>query len=258
MIALRIDFMAGINVTLTVIAAAFIPVIVGYSMYFHMKIGSIFMKADEQEGVVSSIVQENLTGIRVIRAFGKEAYECGRFLEKNEEYTGMWIKLMRLMSVFWSLGDLISGVQVMLVVILGAVFCVNGGMTAGDFVAFASYNAMLVWPVRELGRIITDLSRAGVSIKRIRYILNAVPEEPGDEGALSGADEAPLVEFRNVSFSYTDGNEALDGVDIVKRRKNRHNRRYRLREDNYRRPDDENGGRNTRQRHYKLQGKGYF
>ena len=214
MIVLSIIFMAGIDASLTVIAAAFIPVIVGYSLYFHSRIGKIFMEADIQEGIVSSIVQENLTGIRVVRAFGKEAYECGRFVEKNEEYTGMWVKLMRLMSLFWNVGDLISALQVMIVVIIGTVFCVNGEMTAGSFVAFVSYNAMLMWPVRELGRIIADLSRAGVSIVRIRYIMNSEPEKLDDEAADFGGSESPLIEFRNVSYSYIDGTYALKDIDL--------------------------------------------
>ena len=214
MIVMSIVFMAGISPTLTLIAGAFIPVIVGYSVYFHGRIGRIFMEADTQEGIVSSIVQENLTGIRVVRAFGKEAYECERFVSKNSDYTRMWVKLMRLMSVFWSLGDLISGVQVMTIVILGAVMCVDGSMTAGSYVAFISYNSLLVWPVRELGRTIADLSRAGVSIERIRYIMNSEPEQLDDSRTGSEDTSDPLIELKNVSYSYTAGNDALKDINM--------------------------------------------
>ncbi|MBQ7990417.1 MAG: ABC transporter ATP-binding protein [Oscillospiraceae bacterium] len=208
-----IIFMAGINGRLTLIAMLFMPVIIGYSLYFHGKIGETFMKADTEEGIVSGIVQENLTGIRVVRAFGKERYEYDRFTQKNRTYTDLWIRLMRLMSVFWSLGDLISGLQVLTVVALGAVFCVKGEITAGGYIAFVSYNAMLTWPVRELGRTIADLSRAGVAIDRIRYILSAAPEDMDNGTHTEGAAE-PLIMMRSVSFSYDD-NEVLHDISFV-------------------------------------------
>ena len=214
LVVLSISFMAGIDLTLTAAAAAFMPVIIGYSAYFHGRIGKTFMEADSEEGAVSSIVQENLTGIRVVRAFGKEAYECERFTAKNENYTSLWVRLMNLMAAFWSIGDLISGLQVMLITVLGAVFCVNEGMTAGNYIAFISYNAMLAWPVRELGRTIAELSRAGVSIDRIIYILNAEPENTDDGECEISRDAEPLIHLDNVSYSYIDGADVLKDVNI--------------------------------------------
>lgn len=214
LIVLSMFFMLKINVRLTLIAAGFIPIIVGYSLFFHSRIGKTFMKADNEEGVVSSIVQENLTGIRVVRAFGKEAYECDRFITKNENYTMLWVRIMRILSIFWSMGDFISGLQVMLVVILGAVLCVKDDITAGNYIAFVSYNAMLTWPVRELGRTIADLSRAGVSIDRIMYIMNSVPEEL-DAGSKEFKEESyALISFEKVSFSYKDGTDVLTDIDL--------------------------------------------
>ncbi|MBR0085600.1 MAG: ABC transporter ATP-binding protein, partial [Lachnospiraceae bacterium] len=148
LIAMSLAFMISISPLLTLIAAAFIPVIIGYSVYFHRHIASAFEKADVQEGKLSTIAQENLTGVRVVRAFGREKYEKERFEKQNIEYTGFWIHLMRLLSLFWSTGDVMSGLQVLLVTVLGAVFCVNGQITAGQYIAFVSYNTMLRWPVR--------------------------------------------------------------------------------------------------------------
>lgn len=211
---LSMVFMAGINLPLTIAAAMFLPVIIGYSAYFHGRIGKTFMEADTEEGVVSSIVQENLTGIRVVRAFGKEAYECGRFTAKNEKYTSLWVRLMDLMAAFWSIGDLISGLQVMTVVVLGAVFCVNNGLTAGNYIAFISYNAMLAWPVRELGRMIAELSRAGVSIERIIFILRAEPEDINSDTLEPDRSAEPLIKLENVSYSYIDGMDVLKNIDM--------------------------------------------
>ena len=160
--------MSGISRGLTLIAFLFIPVIVLYSLFFHSRIGAAFQRADEEEGKLSSIVQENLTGVRVVRAFGREAQARERFETKNRSYTEFWVHLMKLLSAFWASGDLISGLQVMLVVVLGAVFCVRGQLSAGNYIAFITYNAMLTWPVRSLGRVISEMSKAGISIDRYR------------------------------------------------------------------------------------------
>ncbi len=207
MIALGITFMFQIHVRLTLISLAFIPVIVLYSLFFHNRIGSAFRKADEEEGKLSAIAQENLTGVRVVRAFGRESYERYRFESKNKEYTKFWIDLMRLLAVFWTSNDMISGFQGMAVLVMGCVFCVKGQITVGELIAFISYNSMISWPVRMLGRVISEMSKAGVSVDRIREIMNAEIEkdvENAKEPDLSGD-----IEFKNVSFSYENGSEEI-------------------------------------------------
>lgn len=202
LIILSLAFMFSMSPKLTLVALASIPIIIGYSAYFHAKISSQFMKCDENEGILSAIAQENLTGVRVVRAFGREKYEKDRFEKQNVYYTDLWVKLCRLLSLFWGAGDLISGLQVMLIVIMGSVFCVRGSMTAGEFIAFISYNAMLTWPVRSLGRMVAEMSKAGVSIERIRYIMNSAAEE--DKPDAVTPDMHGDIEFQNVSFSYGD------------------------------------------------------
>lgn len=207
LIILSLFFVFSMNPRLTLVALASIPIIIAYSAYFHSKIGRQFMICDENEGILSTIAQENLTGVRVVRAFGREKYEKDRFEKQNNIYTNLWIKLCGFMALFWGAGDLISGLQVMLIVILGAVFCVRGSMTAGEFIAFISYNAMLTWPVRSLGRMISEMSKAGVSIERIRYIMNSDAEQDKPEAELAEGGTPEMrgdIEFHNVSFSYGD------------------------------------------------------
>jgi ATP-binding cassette subfamily B protein len=208
-IAIRITvamyLMININGFLTIFSAAFIPIIVLYSSFFHNRIRADFEHADNEEGRLSATAQENLTGVRVVRAFGREKYERDRFIKQNQEYTDMWINLMRTLAFFWSSNDFISGLQVMLITVLGAVVCVKGDITVGEYVAFVSLNAMLTWPVRALGRIISDMSKAGVSIDRIRYIMNSEAESDKE-----GATEPSLMQdirFDKVSFVYDNGTE---------------------------------------------------
>ena len=177
LIVLYLGIMFSMNVQITLAAAAFFPVIIGYSCYFYSRIGKRFQDADEAEGALSSTVQENLTGVRVVRAFGREKYEIDRFDEKNNAYSNLWVYLGKLMSVYWASGDLITNLQVLVVMVTGVVFAVNGRITLGEFMAFISYNASLTWPVRSLGRIISDMSKAGVSMERVAYILEAEEED---------------------------------------------------------------------------------
>ena len=213
LIALAVSFMAGINGTMTAAASLFIPIVIGYSLFFYAKIGNAFEKADTEEGRLSAIAQENLTGIRVVRAFGRESYERERFEKQNSYYTGFWIHLMRILSLNWVTGDVMTGLQYLLVNIMGAVFCVNGRITAGEFIAFVSYNSLLIWPVRSLGRVISEMSKAGISLDRLRYIMNA-EEEKKPENALRPPMDRD-IRFENVSFSYGDGSgEAVSDVSF--------------------------------------------
>ena len=202
MLTLSLLFMSGISLKLTVFAAVFIPIIVVYSMFFHSKISSIFRRADEEEGKLSAIAQENLTGVRVIRAFGRERYEKQRFAAQNDVYTGAFMKLALFMSGFWSLGDMISGLQVLTVVAVGAALTVRGELTTGSYIAFISYNSMLVWPVRSLGRVISEMSKAGVSVSRLREIMNAEPETDAEDAVCPPLDRD--IEFSHVTYGYTE------------------------------------------------------
>ena len=213
LIILYLGILFSMNVPITLAAAAFFPVIIGYSAFFHSRIGKRFQDADEAEGALSSTVQENLTGVRVVRAFGREKYEIDRFDQKNNAYSDLWVYLGKLMSVFWASGDLITNLQVLTVMVLGVVFAVEGRITLGEFIAFLSYNASLTWPVRSLGRIISDMSKAGVSMERVAYILEAEEEDATDANnkpALTGD-----ICFRNVSFAYSLDHPILKNINFT-------------------------------------------
>ena len=206
LLSLSVTFMFSMYTPLALIALAPVPVILIYSVLFHRLIGRGFRVCDENEGKLSAMAQENLTGTRVVRAFGRERYEKDRFEEHNAHYTGLWSRLAKIMSAYWSTADILSGAQILLVVVFGAVFCVRGDMTAGEYIAFISYNSMLVWPIRQLGRMISELSKAGVSIERLAYILDSETEQDPPH-----ASEPPLtgdIAFEHVSFAY-DGCPAL-------------------------------------------------
>ena len=213
LVILSLIFMISMNPLLTLIAFLPMPLIIAYSMRFHKKIGAGFLDCDENEGKLSAMAQENLTGVRVVRAFGRERYEKDRFEAHNEYYTGLWVKLARIMSTYWSSADVFSGLQVMLVVVFGAVFCLKGRMIPGEYVAFLSYNQLLVWPIRMLGRMISEMSKAGVSIERIAYIMNS--EEERDEPDAVDADMTGDIRFEHVNFGYENSPQMLYDIDFT-------------------------------------------
>lgn len=202
----------SIHPRLAIVAFLAIPIILAYSTFFRSRIGHLFEECDENEGVLSTIAQENLTGVRVVRAFGREDYEKDRFERQNQVYTNLWVRLCKYLAYFWSSGDLLSGIQVMLFIVLGAVFCVRGEMTSGEYIAIVSYNAMMIWPVRQLGRVVSEMSKAGVSIGRIKYIMNAAPEAPVEEPCRP--DMSGDIEFSHVSYAYEEGKDVLSDVSF--------------------------------------------
>ena len=202
MIVLALIFMGRIHFRVMLGSALMIPVIVIYSLIFHVKIGTAFEKVDVEEGVLSSIVQENLTGVRVVRAFGREVYERGRFEKQNTYYTSFWIRLMTITSMYWSVADILTGLQILFIMLFGSVACIHGTLTVGGFIAMTSYNMMLIWPVRQLGRVISEMSKAGISIERLRYIMNSEIETDSKE-----AGEPPMdrdITFENVTYAYAN------------------------------------------------------
>lgn len=213
LIVISFAMMMSMNVKLSLIVLLFVPVIVGYSAVFYRLIANQFVAADEAEGELSTVVQENATGVRVVRAFGREKFEMERFKEKNDAFAKLWIRLGTISGAYWGLGDLITGLQVVAVIVLGAVEAVNGNITVGEFIAFASYNTTLVWPIRGLGRILSDMSKAGVSFERIDYIIRSEEEDYGS-GQYSEEPHRFDIEFSHVSFSYEHGPEVLHDVSF--------------------------------------------
>ena len=205
--------MFTMNWKISLVAVSFLLVIFFYSVVFFGRIARNFLKADESEGRLSSIAQENLTGVRVVRAFGRERYETDRFRKQNEEFSDLWLRLGGLLSTYWSLGDLITGLQILAVSVCGIVMTVNGSITLGELLAFISYDTMLTWPVRGLGHILSEMSKTGVSLKRVAYILGS-EEERDPEDAL----EPPMtgdIEFRHVTFAFGENTPVLKDVSFT-------------------------------------------
>ena len=215
MLVLSLFFMFSLHTGLTLIALAGVPVLLTTSLVFHRKVSPEFRICDENEGKLSAIVQENLTGVRVVRAFGREVCEKEKFDAQNRYYMGLWDRVNKMFCRYWSVADLIANTQIMLLVVFGAVFAIRGELSAGAYIAFLSYNGYLTWPIRQLGRVISEMSKAGVSLRRIEDILNAEPErdEPGAERVTT--DYRGDIVFDRVSFSFDGKTPVLEDISFT-------------------------------------------
>lgn len=212
LVIISLILMFSMNVKLSLIVLVFIPIVVAYSAIFYGILSKKFLVADEAEGELFTTTQENLTGVRVVRAFGRERYEIEKFSEKNNKFSDLWVKLGYQLGYYWGIGDFVTGLLVMTIVISGSVFSVNNIITLGEFMAFVSYTAMIAWPLRGFGRILGELSKTLVSAERICEILRE-PEEQDHENSLT-PDINKDIEFNNVTFKYEENVPVVNDVSF--------------------------------------------
>ena len=200
LVVIAMVIMFSLNTFMASVVTVFLPLVMGYTIFFFKRISYKFLACDEAEGELMVRVQENLTGVRVVRAFGRERYETERFDEKNTGYTNKWLSLGGTFGLYWGIGDSVAALQLLCVIASGSYLAATSSFTFGELLVFISYTGMLMWPVRQLGRIISEMSKTGVSLKRIKEIFDA----PG-EADVSNALKPPMdrdIEFKNVSFTY--------------------------------------------------------
>lgn len=212
MLVAAIFIMIKIDKQMTLASVLVVPIIFTFAFAFFIKVQKAFLKADESEGRLSNILQENLTGVRVVRAFGRQVYEDEKFDRQNIEYRDLVNKLIRLLAMYWSLSDGLALFQIALVVVLGVYRASSGQITFGDMNVFVSYVSMLLWPIRQMGRILTDMGKTLVSVGRIQEILER-PVESQDEDSVEAPINGDLV-FENVDFEYEKGKPILKNLSF--------------------------------------------
>ena len=210
MVTVGLAVMFTMDWALTLIALGFVPVILIFSAIYYKKISSNFQAADEAEGKLTAVLQENLTGVRIVRAFGAQSRENEKFKEQNTVLYDMWIRLGKHLSVFWASGDLFAALQLLLIMVVGVYFAASGRISSGAMIAFLFHIQMIVWPVRNMGKILGEVSKTGVSAGRINEIFKARPE--ADAADSFRPEIKGNIAFRDVTFAYGGGAPVLDGV----------------------------------------------
>ena len=206
--------MLALNVRLAFISVALIPIVVIVSLIFFKRISKAYESYQEQDAVVSTTLQENLSGIRVVKAFARQKYEIDKFERNNWEKFLRGKKLLKIHSLFWPVSDIICTLQLLAGYLVGATMAINGEISVGSYLAYAGLIVWIIFPVRNLGRLIVQMSTGMVSYNRVMEIIrqDREPLDVGDfhpRGNLRGD-----VVFQNVGFRYEDGNVALEDVSF--------------------------------------------
>lgn len=202
MIAITLYIMISINVKLTIVAVCLTPAIFTFAFVFFRIIQKEFLISDEAEAELSTVIQENLNGVRVVKAFSREPYEISKFVTKNNSYRKKTFRLYKFLGLYWGISDFICMMQISLVLIAGTIMGVRGEITLGVMIAFSNYITMLVWPLRQFGRILADFGKALISIKRIQEILE-IPREKESKKNLKPEMQGE-ISIQGLSFRYED------------------------------------------------------
>jgi ATP-binding cassette subfamily B multidrug efflux pump len=174
------------------------PVTIGFGRLIHRR----FERIQEQLGTLSTMVQENLAGMRIVKAYGRERQQVGRFRELSEDYLQRNLQLARVSGVFYPLLTLLAGLSVALALLVGARAVMRDDITVGDFVAFNLYLGRLSWPMIALGWVVNLFQRGAASMGRINRILTAPAAVREPERPVQPAEVRGELEFRDVSFRY--------------------------------------------------------
>ena len=204
--------MLTINIQMTLITFIFIPIIFLFSFIFFKYVRKTFKLADEKEGELTSVLQESLSGVRVVRAFGMSKFEVAKFEKKNKEFQDLGFKQMKYLAWYWSSTDLLCLLQSVSVFIFGIYLTYTGVLTAGELLLFNIYVGTMIWPIRQLGRVLSDMGRMQVALERIYEILDT-PIEKDTENATEHDLKGDII-FKNVSFSYLDGRKIFDNLSF--------------------------------------------
>ena len=213
MALVALSIMWPIHRNLTLLACSLLPLLLVFSFFYSKGVEKQFLTVDEAEGAMTTALQENLTGMRVVRTFARQDRELEKSTRFNRDYRAKVLRLNNLMGVYWGSSDIMGYLQIALVMLGGILLCVRGEISLGTVMLFSTYSSMLTFPMRQLGRILADLVKADVSLKRLDEILTAPQEEePGK--ALTPPIQGK-IEFQDVSFAYPDGGEILHHVDFT-------------------------------------------
>lgn len=212
-VAIAGSIMFSINAKMALMSICTMPILFFISYFYFNKVKRFFTESDEAEGALSATLQENLTGVRVVRAFGQQKNEFDKFTKKNDHYKKVTYRVIRLLAYYWGGMDILSYTQIMLSALTGIYLAVTTDtFTLGNVLLFVTYTSMLTWPVRQLGRVLSDMGKAAVAMGRLDEILSAPEEqEPGENLTPPIAGN---IRFDNVFFGYDSYDEVLKGISF--------------------------------------------
>ncbi len=204
MVVIAMSILLPRSVPITLYSLILVPPLFCFATWFFKMVHKSFEVADEADGVLNAVLQENLSGVRVVRAFGQQEREVEKFDRVNNDLRKKNLRLNELLAIYWGGGDAISMTQTLQTLVVCIIYACNGWITVGTLIVFTSTLGMLLFPIRQLGRTLSDAGKAMVSMKRVQAILHE-EAEPDEPNALKPDLHGDIV-FDHVSFAYPDDN----------------------------------------------------
>jgi ATP-binding cassette subfamily B protein len=193
-----------LNWRLALVSIIVVPFTITLSVVFFGRVSKAYEKYQEQEAILSNRLQENLTGVRVVKAFARQAYEIGKFETENWEKYLRGKRLLWMHSSYWPISDIMTGIQMLLGFTVGALMAINGTITVGEYVTYAGLLIWILWPIRNLGRLIVQMSSGLVSFDRVMTVIKE-QREPLDTGEYLPENTVEgALDFINIAFAYDD------------------------------------------------------
>jgi ATP-binding cassette, subfamily B, bacterial len=202
-----------LNWQLAIISVVAVPLMMLMSYFFFKRMEKIYEDFQKQDGVLSTRLQENLSGVRVVKAFARQAYEMDKFEQENFKRFQLGRKMLIMMSFYWPSNDTIGFIQLLTGYIVGALLAINGSISIGVYVAYAGMVTRIIWPMRELGRLIIQMSTALVSYGRVKELF-IQDREPLDDGDYPTHNVRGEIVFHNVTFEYITGEPVLNNISF--------------------------------------------
>jgi ATP-binding cassette subfamily B protein len=205
----------SLDARLALLSVLVVPITVVMSFFFFRRISDAYEAYQEQDATLSTRLQENLSGVRVVKAFARQEHERSKFDVENWEKFTRGRRVLQLHSVYWPVSDILSSFQLLLGLTVGALRVMDGIITIGTYVAYAGMIIWIIWPIRNLGRLVVQMSTGLVSYGRVTDIIKE-QEEPLDAGEATPSD-APAGEllFEGIEFEYEAGSSVLKEIDLV-------------------------------------------
>ncbi len=201
--------LAMLNARLALLSVVVVPVIIVVSIFFFRRVTQAYEGFQEQEAKLSTTLQENLTGVRVVKAFARQMYEQEKFEQDNWEQYRRGRRLVTFHSLFWPSSDVLCAFQMLGAFIAGALMAIDGTITVGTYLAAVRMIVWLIWPMRNLGRLIVQMSTGVVSYNRVIKLIRE-EREPLDEGTYKpDGNVQGEVAFQHVCFEYENGDSRV-------------------------------------------------
>ena len=213
LVTISLIILIGKNVTITLYSMILVPALFAFATWFFNRVHKGFRVMDEAEGKMSAVLQENLTGVRVVRAFGQQQREVDKFDEASSDFRNKARHLNDLLAIYWGGGDALSMLQSMITLLICVVYASRGEITVGALIIFTTYVSQLLFPIRQLGRTLSDAGKSLISMERIQDILSS-PVEPDEPNALKPDLHGDIV-FDHVSFAYDNDEPILKDVSFT-------------------------------------------